>query len=768
MRISEAVAALGVQEPEDRDLCIVVFHDGKPKHAPLRRVAERDIDEFGDVYLTSGLFARDSIQPSSGRTEANLREILWLPFDADLADFAGGSKETYWEYMNDELDVLLDAQRDQLEEVFRKVGLPIHRLDRTGYGLCAYVRISHEIADQVTELRAAHRRLIARINTVAGGRLVDPQVSDAGTRFTRLVPCLNTKGHTPRQAFTVYQHEGALEFGDLADALGTETPAPPRRVIPEHSRGLDANVVDAIIAILQPSWTLGQKHAMGLAVGGILAKAGVPEPQAMEIVARLSSDDEKPWDRAAAVRRSYERVRSGLDVKGFYGLRELIPVDALTQVDAILSEHWKQTQATVVTPGRATKLKGGNAKSDRPDCLWPDPPAVAFHGWFGHYLELVEPTTEAPNAFHLGAALTLAGAAIGRSVWAEYASERLFANLYTVLIGASGSSRKDTAIKRALAFAVPPPSVRELPNPPFRVVTDVSSAEGLIGTLETTPNTLLYLTELSMLLRNARRKGTSTILPRLIEAWDTPNRLSNLSKGNAQEAINPYLSVIAATQPGILAAEITIDDIHSGFANRWLYMVGAGKEPRPTPPPLDKKEAWKLYRQLELQINQAARRGPLVTAKNARELWNAWYLTKNDPQNEAKNGLKVPGINEESAAMSVRLPVLAQKIALIFAITDGAKAIEAVHLEAAIALVDWMWEQVQRLLAQWGIGIDSQIENRILDVLSHTGPLKKRDLQRKCSNRKWSAADFDRVFRAMQNNQTIGFDEEGKVGLRDD
>src|SRR5690606_1036014 len=131
----------------------------------------------------------------------------------------------------------------------------------------------------------------------------------------------------------------------------------------------------------------------------------------------------------------------------------------------------------------------------------------------------------------------------------EYASDPLFANIYTVLIGPSGSSRKDTAIKRAMGLPHLQLSKDFIP-PDFHVLNDVSSAQGMLQVLKTNPVLLLYFSEFSVPMRNARRKETSTILPRLTEAWDTPPILRNTTKLDSIEVRNPYLTLIAATQPG--------------------------------------------------------------------------------------------------------------------------------------------------------------------------------------------------------------------------
>src|SRR5690606_33230503 len=121
-----------------------------------------------------------------------------------------------------------------------------------------------------------------------------------------------------------------------------------------------------------------------------------------------------------------------------------------------------------------------------------------------------------------------------RRISADYASDPLYANLYVVLVGASGSSRKDTAMKRATRMSSLNATHRYI-DPVFGIQRDITSSEGLVKQLKDTPNLLIYNTELTGLLKNTKRQSTSSLLDRLIEAWDTPTMMQNLSKNDPMQ-----------------------------------------------------------------------------------------------------------------------------------------------------------------------------------------------------------------------------------------
>ena len=385
-------------------------------------------------------------------------------------------------------------------------------------------------------------------------------------------------------------------------------------------------------------------------------------------------------------------------------------------------------------------------------------PEICRTGWLGEYVALVDPLSEAPTAFHVASGLTMAGAVIGRGICNRYVSKNVYANCFMLLVGLAGTSRKDTAIRMALDLPSHVSAAsRERLSEPWHLSTDIGSAEGMIRVLSERSNTLLWITEFQRLVRNAKRQATTTIFPLMTAAWDTPIKLENVTKNNALEAKFPYLSVLAAIQPGILAREFGQEEISSGFATRWLYVVGASDRSLPEPPDIDAEAAFALWRQLVRTIalygGVAGNEVRLHLTPAARKRWIAWY--------EADRARPVASEDEDS--MRSRLGVQIRKVALIYAVCAGARSIELDHLEPAIAFVEWCWAHTVQLMRQWGIGVGQDIEARIERVLTRRGPMRRRDLQMACSHRRWSGREFAQILDAMLRNQTVVADPLGRL-----
>lgn len=747
--IGEAVEATGLQAVGEWQPVVVSFGENGVRNHLLRDCAHQPVR--GTLYLASGLFSPADITATGGRTREHVKRIAWLPFDFDLTDYTGLPADSILAWPQDYIDDAIDALEAEITPLFEALGLPIHRVDYTGHGLAVYVYLPEHTPEQVPAIVAAHKAIVERINRLAGAVLADRQVSDAGSRIMRLIPSINSKGAYPRQTETRrYQplRDAPVALDQvLAFAGQGRVQPPPGRVVPEHGELLDAATIEAVVQAVAPYWQPTRRHMIALGLAGMLAKAGVPESQTLKIVERLSAGDDEAGDRIKAVETSYDRVRAGADVRGSHGLRDALPLDTVEWLDRTLDTARRE---------REPRLIIGSGKTVEPPRSETDLPEIAYFGWFGEYRDLMSPTSEAPDQFHLGSALALAGAMIGRRVHSDYISQPLYANLYVVLVGPSGTSRKDTAIKRALAV----PQLQDgmtYVRPAYEVRRDVSSSEGIVSMLEETPNVLLYITELSALKANAVRKGTTTINDRLIEAWDTPHRLENLSKGSPKTAINPYLSIIAATQPGRLATGMSDEDIHSGFANRWLYIRGDGKPPIPRPPAMDRARAWALYQSLYRQIERYPEGTALAMDASANECWDAWYVRHRQPKQWT----------EDESAMRVRHADLIQKIALTFAVSEGAQAIHVRHLEPAMAVIDWSWAGVSQWLNDWGATEDAKLAQRIRDILGRRGALHKRQLQQ-AIGRRLGPGVFVKTLDAMLRAGEVEIDGFGVVALIQD
>lgn len=742
--VREAFDAMGYKLTASETVCIVTNKNGKFVEQSLEAVADEPVGE--NRYFSTGTFPKGQRWGKGGRRLDNVDRILEFPFDFDLKDFLNQDKQSILMLSNEEVETYIGFLQKAVEDLFRQINLPIHRLDFTGNGLSAHINIPFHDAEHVKQLKQWHAGIVTRVNAVYGSILADPQVKDAGTRIMRLVPCLNVQMSedgqiVTRQSRNIYSNPGYIDQARLESAAGVTAWRGAKADIPLDGDMLTAEEQQRIIGLISPHHTFGKKHFMALALSGQLAKARVPERQALNIIGAIAAEDMNPADREKCVHDTYEKIRNGESVLGYQGLKDLVDEETLRDVDQVLETARRRSQPKLVFGEReATSLD---------DVRLFDPPPVpkeAFYGWHKEWLDIVSVTTSSAPAFHLAASTSLQSAMMGRKISTMYAGDTIFANQFAVVVGRTGNSFKDTAYRRTIQMVENYKKANlanqgMLHHGDFQVIRDFASREALVDTMISTPNVYLFSTEITSLFKNATRESTSTLLDALINVWDSPPEITtnsmrarNDNKGAAQ---NPYLTIYGGTQPNRMGEYMTETMISSGLGNRLAIFMGLAGERLSQTPPIDFDASVELYERMLSAIRHYPEGTSLKMDAGASKLWDEWFYAIKEEVEELANDMKV------------RHPVMVQKWALMFAVSDQAAAVEYRHMEAAIAIIDWMWECINLYLASWGVSNERKIEERVVTVLKQRQPMLKSDLTRMVRG-KWTYREVTGAIRAMK------------------
>jgi len=352
-------------------------------------------------------------------------------------------------------------------------------------------------------------------------------------------------------------------------------------------------------------------------------------------------------------------------------------------------------------------------------------PTAAWRGSFADYRDMVAPTTEAADAFHYAAFLQVFGCTIGRRLHVYHAG-RQFPNFYACLVGRSGLTRKDTTWSRAEGVLNDLHVYSEDdPSPPFKAVRGVRSFEGLLDELAGERKVrLIMLGELLSLFAKASQQSLSNIIPGLTEFYDMKDVINPpVHQKEVKPAREPFLSIIAGTTQDWLRKALTERDIYGGFANRWLYFYGLPKEPMPNPPKMAQDKRNKLVQELN-QVRDwtdSVPNGEIAISNEASKLFENYYR-------EFYRRCDQPGL---IPTLIVRIQDFVWKIALLYAADTMSEAISGDHLEAAIAVGDYLEASVAELFASFGASRGKQAETRVYEYLKGAGtPIPYRDVYR--------------------------------------
>jgi hypothetical protein len=388
--------------------------------------------------------------------------------------------------------------------------------------------------------------------------------------------------------------------------------------------------------------------------------------------------------------------------------------------------------------------------------------------WLQNYMRLasqVAPMSD--DAFHLSAGLFLLSTALARRVYVQAGVQRIYSNLYQLIVAQSTLHHKTTAL--AVSQALLKKSGLDL-----LLLASRQTPESLIAEMGTIrPSTFeswsaeekrrwlderafsaqrgWLIDEASHLLDSFNRDYTAGLLPLVLALYDCPEREVSQTLGRGRQSVSfAYLSISGATTPSALAAHIQ----RSANWSNGLWARFAIVTPRKTIPD------WHFFPenitipdQLAQHLNHLAFsvlpapkveevagevRAELpaaIPAQLAPGVYDAW---ERYAKAVGYDLLLEGGVDQRLWPSYGRLYIMAMKVAMLLATSDwSAQAersqfpvIELVHWYQAQAIAETWRESVHRLLNEFGPGDDNQREDQVLRVLSRaaSGGMTAREI----------------------------------------
>ncbi|MHB1447274.1 MAG: YfjI family protein, partial [Acidimicrobiales bacterium] len=222
----------------------------------------------------------------------------------------------------------------------------------------------------------------------------------------------------------------------------------------------------------------------------------------------------------------------------------------------------------------------------------------------------------------------------------------------------------------------------------------MSSGEGLIdkvrdATYETSLNgaqvlkapgiddkrMLVIESEFALVLRVLAREG-NTLSAVVRNCWDG-RTLQTMTKNTPSRATRPHISIIGHITADEMLRYLTSTELASGFINRFIVFAVRRSQLLPDGGDLSAIGWTSLTERLAAAVDHGRGTQELTVTPAARDLWRRIY-----PQLSAEH----PGL---FGAATARAEAHVVRLALLYALLDGAKVIEAIHLNAAHALWDY-------------------------------------------------------------------------------
>lgn len=406
-----------------------------------------------------------------------------------------------------------------------------------------------------------------------------------------------------------------------------------------------------------------------------------------------------------------------------------------------LNAHVQQSET-----GGLLSLSALNAHPDPHPELHPD----ALHGLAGEVVNTLEPHTESDPVALLVQFLVAFGNCIGRVCYWQVGGDRHYSNLFAVLVGPSSRGRKGTSWSenQRLFEGVGGQWAVE------RVKGGLSSSEGLIWQVRDPilkqggskddaldngiedKRLMLIESEFVNVLKQADRAGNT--LSALVRcAWDRGN-LESLTKNSPAKATGAHVSLIAHITRDELLRHLTTTECSNGLGNRFLWIATRRSKLLPDGGCLRDAELACLRGAVADAVEDAQARPRLMTrTPAASDLWREIY-----PELTAeRDGL--------AAALTARGEAQTLRLAMLYAVLEGADAIDVQHLQAGLAV--WRYaEQSTRMI--FGSALGDQTADEIVGMLQRAaGGLTRTEL-RDAFGRHKSSGEVARALEVLRRN----------------
>lgn len=317
----------------------------------------------------------------------------------------------------------------------------------------------------------------------------------------------------------------------------------------------------------------------------------------------------------------------------------------------------------------------GHALEERARALVSTLPPASF---LRNYAVYASQLTDCNAIYHLGAGLTLLSQTAPDDLHIRLGN-KLFANLYVLIVGPSTSSRKTAAVKIA----------REVLDEalPGRACEAPGSYEGLVESLRAQPKQLIPYEEFGQFLSQAEKSYLTPIKTGLTSIYDGSPAGRVLAATKTKRALppvqKPRLSLLCACAPGYLSRHTEPVDWTDGFFARFLTLAAPrAREYDLTPADQPEFRAWLVQRLRELAASTTTP-GPCVgMTPAALGIWKRWSKERADLGHQSAKVAGAVG----------RAPAMALKIAMLLAWEDGAVTHEGwqlaeSHIQPAIDLL---------------------------------------------------------------------------------
>jgi hypothetical protein len=363
-----------------------------------------------------------------------------------------------------------------------------------------------------------------------------------------------------------------------------------------------------------------------------------------------------------------------------------------------------------------------------PEEEWPEPlDPAAFSGIAGDIVQAIEPETEADPAALLFTLLVMFGNAIGRNPYVRVGGSRHHSNEFVLLVGPTSLGRKGQSWSEVLPLFQGDNGADPGWSTADHIANGLSSGPGIIYAVRdelkgrvpvkqkgriidyedaildagvTDKRLLVFEPEFGGVLKRAGRESNDlTAVLRM--AWETGN-LRSLTKGLPYRATDAHVSIVGHITPEELTRLLAEIDIANGTVKRFVLCCSRRTKELPFGGRVPPQEMDSLRGRLKAAVEFAREVEEVRWTRGAQDLWTPEYSRLTAPRSGAF------GLATHRAAPHTL------RFAVLYALMNRSKQIEAAHLEAA--LTAWQYSEASARFV-FGDSLGDKDADRILEAL---------------------------------------------------
>jgi len=286
--------------------------------------------------------------------------------------------------------------------------------------------------------------------------------------------------------------------------------------------------------------------------------------------------------------------------------------------------------------------------------------------WIDSYL-LYTDNTESPTSYHQWCGLSTIAGALQRRCYLQWGlAETIYPNLYVVLIGPSGRTRKGTAIgiakdllKRTAGITVVPESSSGRQAMILAMKRASKNFEDPIdGKIKFHCSVTAFSEELSVFLG----QGDIAYLSNLTDWYDSKDDWEYETVGRGKDSLQGLcLNLCGGTAPDWIQSMIPHEALGGGFTSRVIFVVEEKKRkivPEYLVDDATRELGGKLLRDLERIGNLS---GEMTFSQEGKDAYTSWYIdqdTKLSAGNPAVPDLRFAGYCERRATHLRKLMII--------------------------------------------------------------------------------------------------------------